>query len=55
VPQQAPQQQAAAPDAAPYMPPSMPQMQPIFAQPRRPVDLSKLRQAFQPPQFYNRG
>jgi len=51
-PQQAPQQQAAAPDAPAYMPPSMPQMQPIFAQPRRPVDLSKLRAAFQPPQFY---
>jgi lysozyme len=52
-PQQAPQQQAQAPDVPAYMPPSMPpQMQPIFAQPRRPIDLSKLRAAFQPPQFY---
>jgi hypothetical protein len=45
-PQAAPQQQSA--------PMEMPQMQapPIFVQPRRPIDLSKLRAAFQAPNFY---
>jgi hypothetical protein len=55
-PQQAaqPQQQVAAAPA--YIPDtSTQQMQPIFAAPRRAIDLSKLRAAFQPPQFYGRG
>jgi hypothetical protein len=47
---QQPQQQAS--DVAPYMPAATPQMQPIFAAQRPRVDLTKLRAAFQPPQFY---
>ena len=50
-PQAAPQQQASA--APTYEAPGM-QLQPIFAAPRRQIDLSKLRAAFQPPQFYGR-
>ena len=48
---QQPQQQYAS---APAYIPDTPQqpLNPIFASPRRPVDLSKLRAAFQPPQFY---
>jgi len=50
-PQQAPQQQAAPGMPTPaYAAPDM-QMPPIFASPRPRVDLSKLRQAFKPPQF----
>ena len=50
-PQQAPQQQTSA---APSFIPEAPQqaMSPIFAAPRRSVDISKLRAAFKPPQFY---
>jgi len=49
----APQPQQMASAAPAYIPdtPQMP-MQPIFAAPRRQIDLSKLRAAFQPPQFY---
>lgn len=54
VPQATPQQQASA---APAYIPDTPQqpLNPIFAAPRRQIDLSKLRAAFQPPQFYGRG
>ncbi len=47
-----PQQQQAA--AGPAYVPDIPQqqMQPIFAAPRHQIDLSKLRAAFKPPQFY---
>jgi len=51
---QAPQQQASAAPSPSYEAPGM-QLQPIFAAPRRQIDLSKLRAAFQPPQFYGRG
>jgi len=47
-PQQA-QQQVAAPA---FMPEAQQPMAPIFASPRRSVDISKLRAAFKPPQFY---
>ncbi len=64
IPQQAPpifapppQQQAQAPQSAPapfeQIPPM--QMQPIFTPPRKQVDLSKLRAAFQPQPFFPRG
>jgi hypothetical protein len=56
---QQPQQQAASqeqPSAFAQMPaPQMAQAQPIFAAPRRPIDLSKLRAAFSQPNFYGRG
>jgi lysozyme len=56
---QQPQQQAQpepAPSAFAQMPASqMAQAQPIFAAPRRPIDLSKLRAAFSQPNFYGRG
>ncbi len=54
-PQAAPQPQQMA--SAPAYVPDTPQqpLNPIFAAPRRQVDLSKLRAAFQPPQFYGRG
>jgi hypothetical protein len=48
-PQAAPQQ-ASAPAYVPDTPQQP--LNPIFASPRRPVDLTKLRAAFQPPQFY---
>lgn len=51
---QAPPQQASAAPAPAYEAQGM-QLQPIFAAPRRQIDLSKLRAAFQPPQFYGRG
>jgi len=50
---QAPQQQASAAPASAYEAQGM-QLQPIFAAPRRQIDLSKLRAAFQPAQFYGR-
>ena len=52
-PQAAPQPQQQYASAPAYVPdtPQQP-LNPIFASPRRPVDLSKLRAAFQPPQFY---
>jgi lysozyme len=52
-PQAAPQPQQQYARAPAYVPdtPQQP-LNPIFASPRRPVDLSKLRAAFQPPQFY---
>jgi len=55
--QQAPQtQQVAAADTGPaYVQPTMQPLAPIFAAPRRQIDLSKLKAAFQPPQFYSRG
>jgi hypothetical protein len=46
-----PQQQYASTPAYVTDTPQQP-LNPIFASPRRPVDLSKLRAAFQPPQFY---
>jgi lysozyme len=54
-PQAAPIFSAPQPQAAPQQQPmEMPQMQapPIFVQPLRPIDLSKLRAAFQAPNFY---
>jgi lysozyme len=53
-PQAAPQPQQQAYASTPAYVPDTPQqpLNPIFASPRRPVDLSKLRAAFQPPQFY---
>jgi lysozyme len=52
-PQAAPQPQQQYASTPAYVPdtPQQP-LNPIFASPRRPVDLSKLRAAFQPPQFY---
>lgn len=50
-PQQAPQQQAGAEPNQAYQAQAM-QTPPIFASPRPRVDLTKLRAAFQPPQFY---
>jgi hypothetical protein len=49
-PPAAPQQQASTPAYVPDIPQQP--LNPIFASPRRPVDLTKLRAAFQPPQFY---
>jgi lysozyme len=53
-PQAAPQPQQQAYASTPAYVPDTPQqpLNPIFASPRRMVDLSKLRAAFQPPQFY---
>ena len=48
-PQAAPQQMAQAAPQAFELPP---QMQPIFASPRKQIDLSKLRAAFTAPNFY---
>lgn len=49
-PPQQPQQQAQAPQA-PFEPPAPMDAAPIFFAPKRPVDLSKLRAAFQAPAF----